>query len=191
MTIKVLHQPSRSATAMSAEEDGFKPHDWLPHERPSLPGSSSTPLHLRARRWAYGVVGFIVALTGALGNALVTANLAMLAITQNRGGLLGTALVGTVLSFREKYHSGQRVEHLTLFDPQVGPYARTVGAPAALTPQGPAVLGAGTTREANVPAYNDVFLLIAAVASLELRGMPVLHFMKPYGAVAAPKPSTS
>ena len=55
--------------------DKYRPHDWAPHERPTLPGSPSTPLHVTPKRWAFAVVGVIVALTGGLGNALVVANL--------------------------------------------------------------------------------------------------------------------
>ncbi|WP_395402094.1 MFS transporter [Pseudoduganella sp. UC29_106] len=55
--------------------DVYAPQTWLPHERPLLPGSPSTPLHSTPRRIAYLLVGFIVAITGGLGNALVTVNL--------------------------------------------------------------------------------------------------------------------
>jgi MFS family permease len=55
--------------------DKYVSHDWAPHERPTLPGSPSTPLHPTPRRWAFALVGVIVALTGGLGNALVVANL--------------------------------------------------------------------------------------------------------------------
>jgi MFS family permease len=55
--------------------DVYAPQVWLPHERPTLPGSPSTPLHTAERRIAYLVVGFIVAITGGLGNALVSVNL--------------------------------------------------------------------------------------------------------------------
>ncbi|MFT4257072.1 MAG: MFS transporter [Pseudoxanthomonas sp.] len=57
------------------ERDRYAPREWLPHERPTLPGSASTPLHAPLRRVQYGAVGVIVALTGGLSNALVTANL--------------------------------------------------------------------------------------------------------------------
>ncbi|WP_145193410.1 MFS transporter [Pseudomonas sp. URMO17WK12:I11] len=56
----------------------YTPRQWLPHEKPSLPGSPSTPLHSPAKRVAFGVVGLLVAITGGLGNALVTANLVFL-----------------------------------------------------------------------------------------------------------------
>ncbi|KAF1031480.1 MAG: hypothetical protein GAK37_00790 [Pseudomonas sp.] len=55
--------------------DKYAPHDWQPHERPSLPGSPSTPLHPTHKRWAFALVGILVAITGGLGNALVIANL--------------------------------------------------------------------------------------------------------------------
>ncbi|MFC6301912.1 MFS transporter [Pseudomonas sp. CCM 7893] len=55
--------------------DKYTPHAWQPHERPSLPGSPSTPLHSTRKRWAYALVGILVAITGGLGNALVVANL--------------------------------------------------------------------------------------------------------------------
>ncbi|CAI8772127.1 MFS transporter [Pseudomonas soli] len=58
--------------------DKYAPRQWLPHEKPSLPGSPSTPLHAPAKRLAFGVVGLLVAITGGLGNALVVANLPFL-----------------------------------------------------------------------------------------------------------------
>ena len=58
--------------------DKYAPRQWLPHEKPTLPGSPSTPLHAPAKRLAYGLVGLLVAITGGLGSALVTANLTFL-----------------------------------------------------------------------------------------------------------------
>lgn len=57
------------------KSDPYAPRQWLPHEKPTLPGSPSTPLHPWHRRLAYGLVGILVSITGGLGNALVTANL--------------------------------------------------------------------------------------------------------------------
>jgi len=96
----------------------------------------------------------------------------MFSMTQNLGGLLGTAIVGTVQVLREKYHSSQLVEHLTLLDPLVAARIQgnsaalggTLADPASRSAQGVASLGAAATREANILAYNDVFLLIAMVA---------------------------
>jgi hypothetical protein len=59
------------------------PREWLPHERPMMPGSPSTPLHAPPLRVAFFLVGTLVTLTGGLGNALVTVNLV------NLQGVLG------------------------------------------------------------------------------------------------------
>ena len=65
------------------ERDPYAPREWQPHEKPALLGSPSTPEHSTPKRIAYGVVGLLVCLTGALGNAVVTANL------QNLQGTFG------------------------------------------------------------------------------------------------------
>lgn len=53
----------------------YTPREWQPHERPTFPGSPSTPHHPTSRRVQYFVIGLLVALTGCLSNALVAANL--------------------------------------------------------------------------------------------------------------------
>lgn len=57
------------------KSDPYAPREWAPHEKPALLGSPSTPFHSTPRRIAYGIVGLLVCMTGALGNAMVTANL--------------------------------------------------------------------------------------------------------------------
>jgi hypothetical protein len=100
----------------------------------------------------------------------------MFSMTQNLGGLLGNALIGTFETVREKYHSSYLVEPLSLIDPQVasrlqsgaGALLGAVPDPAARTAQGMASLAAAATRQANVLAYNDVFMMIGAIAVLTL-----------------------
>ncbi|ROP62262.1 MFS transporter [Enterobacter sp. BIGb0383] len=55
--------------------DPYAPRDWASHEKPMLLGSPSTPVHSTPKRIAYGIVGLLVCITGALGNAMVAANL--------------------------------------------------------------------------------------------------------------------
>ena len=69
------------------QRDPYAPREWQPHEKPALLGSPSTPEHPTAKRIAYGVVGLLVCLTGALGNAVVTANLQNLQGTFGAGRL--------------------------------------------------------------------------------------------------------
>ncbi|CAO97116.1 MFS transporter [Erwinia tasmaniensis] len=53
----------------------YAPREWAPGEKPMLPGSPSTPSHPGYKRIAFGIVGLLICITGALSNALVTANL--------------------------------------------------------------------------------------------------------------------
>lgn len=97
-------------------------------------------------------------------------------ICNNLGGLIGSALLGTFHMVREKIHSSSIVEHLTLSDPLVAArvqgsaagYASTIFDPALRTTQGMRALATAATREANVLAYNDVFMLIALIAVLTM-----------------------
>ena len=93
-------------------------------------------------------------------------------LSQNLGGLIGSAALGSFQVVREKFHSSQLVEHLGMFDPQVASrvqqgaaaYGRLLTDPAARSARGLSALGATATREANVLAYNDVFLVIGLIA---------------------------
>ncbi len=100
-------------------------------------------------------------------------------MAQNLGGLFGAAALGTFQTVREKFHSSQLVEHLTLMDPQVAArvqsgataYAPVITDPVLRNAQGVRALGAAASREANVLAYNDVFMVIAAIALLTMAWM--------------------
>ena len=95
-------------------------------------------------------------------------------LTQNLGGLIGSSLLGTFQVMREKYHSSVLAEQLSSLDPLVAAriqqygaaYARQLADPSARTRQGISVLTQTAAREANILAYNDVFLLISIIASL-------------------------
>ena len=90
----------------------------------------------------------------------------MFSITQTLGSLLGTALTGTFQVWREKFHSSILVDHLTLLDPQVA---------ARIQSGGVASLGAVATREANILAYNDVFLAITVLALVTMAWLLARH----------------
>lgn len=94
--------------------------------------------------------------------------------TQNLGGLAGSAFFGTFQTLREKYHSHELVQQIVLTNPidtqRIAAGARAVSGlitdPALQAAQGAAQLSAQVTREANILAYNDVFLLIGVLACL-------------------------
>ncbi|WP_253190392.1 MFS transporter [Sphingomonas sp. LM7] len=97
---------------------------------------------------------------------------ALFGITQNLGGLFGSAMLGSFQVLRERVHSGEITAGLTLADPLVAQrvqqnaaaYGRVLGDPALRQAEGAAILAQQASREANILAYNDVFLLIAAIA---------------------------
>jgi hypothetical protein len=101
---------------------------------------------------------------------------AIFGITQSLGGLAGSAALGTFQIAREKFHSHEIVQSLTLTDPQVSAriqslgaaYGRVLNDPALRSAEGAALLSQQVTREANVLAYNDVFMLIGVLACLTL-----------------------
>jgi hypothetical protein len=129
---------------------------------------------------AFGGVMFLGPLLLALLGSVITnpGNLitfsVLFGLTQNLGSLLGTSLLGTFQIWREKFHSSVLAEQLSALDPLVASriqqygaaYARMLADPAARARQGLASLSASQTREANILAYNDVFLLIALIAAL-------------------------
>lgn len=102
--------------------------------------------------------------------------------TQNIGGQLGSAVFGTMITLREKFHSNVLAQSITLTDPLVAnrvsqlssTYGHALTDRALLNAEGTSLLAQRITREANVLAYNDVFLAIAALSLLAAIGL-VLH----------------
>lgn len=127
-------------------------------------------------------VGWSFAHTLRWGIQHLTSFFAVFLASQNLGGLLGSAALGTLVTVREKFHSNQIVESLTLADPLVAQriaqngaaYARVLGDTALRGAEGSALLAQAATREAYVLAYNDLFLVVAIVSALCLLGL-VIH----------------
>ncbi|MGB9109874.1 MAG: MFS transporter, partial [Telluria sp.] len=127
---------------------------------------------------AFGGVLFLGPLLLTLMGSVVTnpGNLitfsVLFSLTQNLGALLGASLLGTWQVTREKFHSSILAEQLSSLDPLVAARIQRGGAaygsmlldPAARTRQGVSVLAQTATREANILAFNDVFLLLAILA---------------------------
>lgn len=105
-------------------------------------------------------------------------------VTQSLGGLAGSALFGSVITLREKFHSNILAQSLTLTDPLVAArvsqlsaaYGHTITDPALLKAEGVVLLGQQVTREANVLAHNDAFFLIAVLA-LAAAVMLAIHML--------------
>lgn len=95
---------------------------------------------------------------------------------QNIGGLLGSALLGSFVTIRERQHLLRLTEHMTLSDPQVaarlralgGAYRGVLGDATLRNAEGASLLIRQATREAYVLAYADSFRLIAGLAAAAL-----------------------
>jgi len=146
------------------------------------------------------LISMIVTVIGNPG-ALISFSV-LFGLTQNLGGLIGSALVGTFQIMREKFHSSSIVEGLSLLDPLVAGRIQSGAAaagqlladPAARTRQSLASLAASATREANILAYNDVFLMIALIAAVSATWIFLhavwMHYNPPATApAAAPTPA--
>ncbi|MEQ5843949.1 MFS transporter [Paraburkholderia acidicola] len=77
-------------------------------------------------------------------------------ISQSVGGIVGGTLLGTFQTIRERFHSNELVQSLVMSNPVVAAQMRAGVAP----------LSQRVIREANVLAYNDVFLLVGVLASV-------------------------
>jgi hypothetical protein len=156
---------------------------------------------------AFGGVLFLGPLLLTLMGAMITnpANLitfsVLFGLTQNLGSLLGSSLLGTFQVWREKFHSSLLADQLSSLAPLVAAriqsggaaYGRVLADPAARARLGLSALSAAQTREANILAYNDVFLLIAIIAILcaaWIFGRALwLKYVAPAAPAAAPPPA--
>ena len=150
----------------------------------SFSSNLTRPQNLYISQFLLGFGGtFFLGPTMVLGTKNVLANprnlvsfSVMFGICQNLGGLIGAALLGTFQVVREKFHSSMIVEHLTLLDPRVAArvssggsaYGGVIADPELRNLMGIRSLATAATREANVMAYNDVFMLIAIIAILTM-----------------------
>jgi len=128
------------------------------------------------------IIGFGKVLQG--GGKNLISFIVVFSIGQNIGGLMGSALVGTIQTIREKYHSNQLAEHIDLGDPEVvlrlqqlgGAYAHVMGDGAQRQGAALRLLQQQVSQQAQVLAYNDVFLLISGAAAVGAVWVAANHF---------------
>jgi MFS family permease len=97
-------------------------------------------------------------------------------MSQNIGGLLGSAILGTFQTWREKFHSSVIADQLTTLNPLVNErlqlysqmYQNLIGDSSLLGTQAVTQLQAASALEANILAWNDTYLLTAAVSGVAL-----------------------
>ncbi|MDB5856829.1 MAG: transporter [Ramlibacter sp.] len=107
-----------------------------------------------------------------LGPRYLVTVVVMFSMTQNVGGLIGSALLGSYQTVATRSHFRELADRMAVGDEQVG--ARIQGAARSLSgllvdpglraQQGAASVGAAALREANVLAFNDVSRLVWRLA---------------------------
>ena len=93
-------------------------------------------------------------------------------VTQNVGGLVGAAFLGSYQVAATQAHLQALSEHLLATDPQVVARLQSAGTaaaeiivdPAQRSAQGGVLFTRAMVREANILAYNDVFRLVALMS---------------------------
>jgi len=109
---------------------------------------------------------------------------ALFNMVRNLGGSIGIAILGTLLSIREKFHSNRLGESVSLGNPltrdrldQLTQYfLNQSGDPVAAHDQAIAMIDSIVRREANVMAFNDCFYFMGC--ALLLSGLLVVLFQK-------------
>tara|TARA_R110000868_G_scaffold375710_1_gene640352 strand:- start:2899 stop:4572 length:1674 start_codon:yes stop_codon:yes gene_type:complete len=99
---------------------------------------------------------------------------AVFGISQQLGGIGGAALLGSFQIMRERFHSEVLVQQLLATDPQVmqrlqqlgGAYVRTLGDPMLRQAEGRVLLAQQVSREANILAFNDLFMLVGMLSTI-------------------------
>jgi hypothetical protein len=128
-----------------------------------------------------------------VGGGPLASFLVLFVATQNLGGLAGGALLGTFQVLREKANSAALNATISLTDPMVA--ARVAGFGHAIgwvtgdagagAAGGVAILQQEATRQANVLAYNNTFLLVAVLAAATTLYLAVLIALRWFAKQAA------
>jgi MFS family permease len=116
--------------------------------------------------------------------------------TQSVGGLIGSAIFGTFVIIREKFHSAAIVEHLVMTNPIVaqrvtqlgGAYSRVITDPVLRQAEGVVLLAQQATQEAYAMAYADAFLVIAIASALAVAALLVQIGWRRFGTLPRPAP---
>jgi MFS transporter, DHA2 family, multidrug resistance protein len=132
-----------------------------------------------------------VATAGIAPNQVGSAS-ALFNISRNLGGSIGIAILGTLLSVRERFHSSRLVEAISLSNPITRDrldqltqfFIGKASDPVTAQNQAYAVLDRLVRREANVMAYNDCFFFMGC--ALFAGALLALFFkkVKPTGGAA-------
>ncbi len=140
-------------------------------------------------------MGFVNALKKGMNYIL--SFLVIFLFTQSIGGLIGSAVFGTFVIIREKFHSAGIVEHLAMTNPAVaqrvaqlgGAYAKVLTDPVLRQAEGVALLAQQAAQEAYARAYSDAFLVISAASAFAVAVLLAQMAWRRLGTVLNPIPA--
>ena len=110
------------------------------------------------------------------GPAYITSFIVIFIFTQSVGGLFGSAVFGSFVTWRQQHHMRALYDQIVLTDPLVGlrisqlsaAVSKVITDPAYVQAEGAVLLGQQIVKEATVLSYNDLFLLVSAIAAMTL-----------------------
>ena len=110
------------------------------------------------------------------GPAYITSFIVIFIFTQSVGGLFGSAVFGTFVTWRQQFHMRALYDQIVLTDPLVtqriaklsGAISQVITDPVYVHAEGVALLSQQIVKEATVLSYNDLFLLVSAIAATTL-----------------------
>jgi MFS family permease len=187
LAVGFINDPNRSEAIHLVALSLIAAGAWMDSQSTSL--TRPHDMYLSQAMVAFGAAIFLPAAMSwsfahlaRTGLNFISSYLAVFLVSQTFGGLLGSAGLGTLLVYREKFHSSHIVQSLTLQNPMVAQrvqqysaaHAATLGDPALRGAEGTTMLAQAVSREAYVLAYNDVFLVVA-LASMAAVVMLLCH----------------
>lgn len=110
------------------------------------------------------------------GPAYITSFIVIFIFTQSVGGLFGSAVFGSFVTWRQQHHMRALYDQIVLTDPLVGlrisqlsaAVSKVITDPAYVQAEGAVLLGQQIVKEVTVLSYNDLFLLVSAIAAMTL-----------------------
>lgn len=110
------------------------------------------------------------------GPTYITSFIVVFIFTQSVGGLFGSAVFGSFVTWRQQHHMRALYDQIVMTDPLVAQRIAQLSAavskviidPAHVKAEGAALLGQQIVKEATVLSYNDLFLLVSAIAAMTL-----------------------
>jgi len=110
------------------------------------------------------------------GQAYITSFVVIFIFTQSVGGLFGSSVFGSFVTWRQQHHMRALYDQIVLTDPLVtlrisqlsAAISKVITDPAYIQAEGAMLLGQQIMKEATVLSYNDLFLLVSAIAALTL-----------------------